>query len=127
MMQDIKGSLYFLIANVRYPLFVFWTILLSIFIISLLLSVIGEGNYVVFQASIPIYIFCLVLGMLTVKNAIPYLLKMSVTRKLIYISISIYFLIIATVQALLANGLTKIIDLMGKTAVSGDITLANGD
>lgn len=127
MMQDIKGSLYFLIANVRYPLFVFWTILLSIFIVSLLLSVIGEGNYVVFQASIPIYIFCLVLGMLTVKNTIPYLLKMSVTRKLIYISISIYFLIIAIVQALLANGLTKIIDLMGKTAVSGDITLANGD
>lgn len=127
MMKDIKGSLYYLFANVRYPFFVFWTILLSIFIVSLLLSSVSEGNQVLFQASIPIYIFCLVLGMWTVKNAIPYLLKMSVTRKLIYVSIGIYFLIIATVQALLANALTKIIDLMGRTAVSGDIILANGD
>src|SRR5699024_116291 len=70
---------------------------------------------------------CLVLGMLTVKNTIPYLLKMSVTRKLIYISIGIYFLIIAAVQALLANGLTKIIDLIGRTAVSGEITFFQGN
>lgn len=127
MIQDIKGSLYYLFANVRYPFFVFWSILLSIFVVSLLLSTIGKGTYVLFHASIPIYIFCLVLGMWTVKNAIPYLLKMSMTRKLIYISIGIYFLIIAVVQALLANALTKVIDLMGRTAVSGDVTFFNGD
>lgn len=127
MIQDIKGSLYYLFINVRYPFIVFWSILLSIFVLSLLFSTIGEGDHVLFQASFTIYIFCLVLGMLTVKNTIPYLLKMSVTRKIIYVSIGVYFLMIALVQALLANGLTKIIDLLGKTVVSGDFIIANGE
>jgi len=126
MMKDIKGVIYYLMTNVRYPFMIFWTILLSIFALSILFSFVTSNEQVLFQASIPIYIFCLVLGMWTVKNTIPYLLKMSVTRKLIYISIGIYFLMIAIVQALLANALIKIIDLIGKRAISGDVTLYNG-
>lgn len=126
MLKDIKGVIYYLAVNVRYPFSIFWTILLSIFIISLLFSVINSSSNVLFQASIPIYIFCLVLGMWTVKNTIPYLLKMSVTRKLIYVSIGIYFLLIAVIQALLANLLIKIIELLGKTVISGDVTFYNG-
>lgn len=126
MLKDIKGVIYYLAVNVRYPFSIFWTILLSIFIISLLFSVINSSSNVLFQASIPIYIFCLVLGMWTVKNTIPYLLKMSVTRKLIYLSIGIYFLLIAVIQALLANLLIKIIELLGKTVISGDVTFYNG-
>lgn len=127
MLTDIKGTLYYLIANVRYPFIVFWSILLSIFFIAIVLSTIGGSTHVLFQASIPIYIFCLVLGMVTVKNTIPYLLKMSVTRKLIYLSVGIFFLLIAFIQAVLANLLTRLIDLIGKTAVSGEITMFQGD
>src|SRR5699024_11208115 len=126
MMKDIKGVIYYLMTNVRYPFMIFWTILLSIFALSILFSFVTSNEQVLFQASITIYIFCLVLGMWTVKNTIPYLLKMSVKRKLIYISIGIYFLMIAIVQALLANALIKIIDLIGKRAISGDVTLYTG-
>ncbi|HZW68278.1 MAG TPA: hypothetical protein VFF20_06705 [Pseudogracilibacillus sp.] len=127
MQKDIKGVLYFLSVNVRYPLGVFWTILFSIYLISILFSVISSNENVLFQASIPIYIFCLVLGMWTVKNTIPYLLNMSVTRKLIFISVGIYFLLLAIFQAVLANILTVIISLLGMKAMSGEISLIDGD
>ena len=127
MQKDIKGVLYFLSVNVRYPLGVFWTILFSIYLISILFSVISNSENVLFQASIPIYIFCLVLGMWTVKNTIPYLLNMSVTRKLIFISVGIYFLLLAIFQAVLANILTVIISLLGMKAMSGEISLIDGD
>src|SRR5699024_9142611 len=95
--------------------------------ISILFSVICNSYIVLFQASIPIYIFCLVLGMWTVKNTIPYLLNMSVTRKLIFISVGIYFLLLAIFQAVLANILTVIISLLGMKAMSGEISLIDGD
>jgi len=127
MQKDIKGVLYFLFANVRYPLGVFWTILFSIYLISILFSVISGNENVLFQASIPIYIFCLVLGMWTVKNTIPYLLNMSVTMKLIFISVGIYFLLLAIFQAVLANTLTIFISLIGMKAMSGEVSLIDGD
>lgn len=126
MHKDIKGTLYFLFANVRYPLGVFWAILFSIYLISMLFSFITSYENVLFQASIPIYIFCLVLGMWTVKNTIPYLLNMSVTRKLIFISVGIYFFLLAVFQAVLANALTISISLIGMKAVSGEISLIDG-
>lgn len=126
MLQDMKGILYYLAVNIRYPFSIFWSILLAIFILSLILSSVADRSTVLFQASIPIYIFCLVIGMWTVKNTIPFLLKMSLTRKLIYISIGLYFLIIAIVQSLLANTLIKIIDALGKTAIIGEVSIYNG-
>lgn len=126
MLKDLKAVIQYLTLNVRYPFTIFWSILLAIFLISFLLSTINGSPHLLFQASIPIYIFCLVLGMWTVKNTIPYLLKMSVTRKLIYAAIGIYFLLLAAVQALLANTLIKIVDLTGKTAITGDVSFHNG-
>lgn len=126
MIHDIKGVIHYLVVNVRYAFMIFWSILLSIYLISLLLSTIGDRSNVMFQASIPIYIFCLVIGMWTVKNTIPYLLKMGVTRKLIYAGTGVYFLGLAIFQSLLANTLIKFTEALGKSAISGDVTIFDG-
>lgn len=126
MTKDIKGTIHYLFINIRYPFIIFWTILLSFFGLSLIISTINGSEHVLFQASIPIYIFSLIYGLWMVENTIPYLIKMSITRKTIYTSIGLFFLILAIVQAILANTLTKSLNLFGKHAIAGDLSIVDG-
>ncbi|PAV28123.1 hypothetical protein CIL05_18630 [Virgibacillus profundi] len=108
MARQIKGLLYFFITDIRHSLMIFWTILLSILVVSLafsyfLLSV-EDGKYF-FAFTIPIYVYCAIVGFLTVKDNIPFALKIGATRKNIFISIGLFFLGLAFVKSIIANTL----------------------
>lgn len=121
MLQRVKGVIYYTMTNLRYPLSIFWTVLLAIAMLASLLSFVADSNHIWFQASIPILIFSLVIGIWSVKHIIPYLLNMSVTRKEIYLGIGISFILLAMLQAFLANLLVKLLEVFGKPVIAGMI------
>ncbi|MFD2043404.1 hypothetical protein ACFSTA_03340 [Ornithinibacillus salinisoli] len=109
--KQIKGLLYFFSADIRYSIMIFWTILLSVLIVSItisyfLLSV--EDGVMGFGFPFAIYFYFIILGFLTVKESIPFALKMGATRKNIFLSIGIFFFVLAFVKALVANTLQTI-------------------
>lgn len=128
-MREMKSILYFLTVNIRFTFIVFWTILTSIYGLAILFNVFMEMDDVLFQPYIPIYIFSMVIGMWTVKNALPYLLKMGITRKMMYGTIWLYFILFAIVNTLLAHVFTVISNLLGKHQTGGLFTFSiyNGD
>ena len=108
MWRQLKGLIYFFVTDFLFSLKVFWTILLSILVLCLSLSYIllrFEDSFFVFFITIPIYIYCSILGFLTVKESIPFSLKIGSVRKNLFISIGIFFLGVAFFNALLASTL----------------------
>ncbi|WP_087975144.1 hypothetical protein [Oceanobacillus rekensis] len=106
--RQLKGLIYFFITDVQYSLKIFWTILLSILVVCLSFSYIllrFEESFFIFFITIPIYIYCSILGFLTVKESIPFSLKIGSVRKNLFISIGIFFLGVALVNAIAANTL----------------------
>ena len=86
--RQINGLLYFFITDIRYSLMIFWTILLGILGVSLTISYfllgVEDGSlYFMFQF---IYVYCGILGFITVRESIPFALKMGATRKNLFIS-----------------------------------------
>ncbi len=126
MIQDIKGVFHFLMVNIRHPFIIFWMIVIAFYIISLTLTFILGAEGVLFQASFPIYIFCAVVGLWLVKNTVPYLIKLGVTRKLIFLSYGLFFILLAIVQSVLANFLMRFTTLTGKTAIGGHVFFESG-
>lgn len=104
--RQINGLLYFFITDLRYSLMIFWTILLSILIVSLtfayfLLSVEDGGFY--FGFPFALYIYIAIMGFQTVKQSIPFALKLGATRKNLFISLGLFFLGLAIAKAIIAN------------------------
>lgn len=127
--HQLKGTLYYLYANVRFPLTVFWVIISSILALSIISSYLMSEGTISFQLSLSVYIFCSIIGTWTVKSAIPYALKLGSTRKNLYVSLGIYFLGFAIVNSLLANvlnGLVSTIFGIESLGGMGEITKANG-
>ncbi|MGY0692535.1 hypothetical protein ACW2QC_07040 [Virgibacillus sp. FSP13] len=110
--RQVNGLLYFFITDVRHSLFIFWTILISTLIISIvgayLLMNVDEGR-MVFTLSMAIYIYCGIFGFITVKQGIPFSIKMGATRKNLFVSIGIFFLGLALVKAILANTIHSLV------------------
>ncbi|ASN06883.1 hypothetical protein [Virgibacillus necropolis] len=109
--RQIKGLLYFFITDIRYSLMIFWAILLSILVVSLtfayfLLSV--EDGEFYFGFPFGVYIYCAILGFLTIKESIPFSIKMGATRKNLFVSIGLFFLGLAFAKAVLANTVQSI-------------------
>lgn len=109
--RQINGLLYFFITDIRYSLMIFWTILLGILGVSLAISyfMLGVENgqlYFMFQF---IYVYCGILGFITVKESIPFSLKMGATRKNLFISLGLFFVAIALMKAVIANTLHTVI------------------
>src|SRR5699024_5072769 len=125
-MREMKSILYYLLVNVRRTFIIFWIILTSIYMVSMIFSFIVNNEHVFFQAYFPVYIFSMVIGMWTVKNALPYLLKMGITRKMMYGSIWLYFFIFAVVNVLLAHLYSFITSLLNRTQTGGTFTIVNG-
>ncbi|MBR3118513.1 hypothetical protein [Oceanobacillus profundus] len=109
--RQINGLLYFFITDIRYSLMIFWTILLGILGVSLTISYfllgVEDGSlYFMFQF---IYVYCGILGFITVRESIPFALKMGATRKNLFISLGLFFAAIALMKAVIANTLHTII------------------
>ncbi|WP_156291699.1 hypothetical protein [Oceanobacillus salinisoli] len=111
MARQLKGLMYFFITDVRYSLMIFWGILLSILVLSLCISYfllgVDDGKYY-FTLTLPIYIYCAILGFLTVKEAIPFSVKLGATRKSVFIGIGLFFLGLSFAKAVVASMLHSI-------------------
>lgn len=104
MPNQLKGSLLYLLADVRRLLIIFWSLLMGLLIVSLILNIVFyKEGVITFQLSIPLYFLSAVLGQMIVKNTIPYLVKMGSTRMNIFKTIGAHFFIVALFNAILAS------------------------
>ncbi|HLR61430.1 MAG TPA: hypothetical protein VK097_03215 [Lentibacillus sp.] len=112
--RQIKGLLYFYVSDLRYSLMIFWTIILAILVVSLaftyfLAGLDNEDTFFTFSLTGPIYVYCAILGFLTVKESLPFSIKMGATRKNIFVGTGIFFLVLSVVMALAATILQEIV------------------
>ncbi|MGM8363852.1 hypothetical protein ACLIBG_00090 [Virgibacillus sp. W0181] len=110
--RQLNASVYYLSTHVLYSLKIFWMILISILIVTIAADFIfmnDDTSVIAFNLSFPIYVFAGIVGQLTVKGYIPYLIKMGSTRKNLFAGIGIHFLSVAVFNALLANTIHSIV------------------
>lgn len=119
MNKQIKGLLYFYVTDLKFSLKVFWSILLSIAAISLVITYFirdVENGFFNLSLTGPIYVYCAIVGFLMVKDSIPFSIKMGATRKNIYISLAIFFiglsLFMSTIASLLQVMIHYLTDLL---------------
>lgn len=111
MVRQIKGLLYYNVTESRYSLSIFWIILMSIFVVTLFIGYLlknTNGAIMAFSLTVPMYIYCGIFGFLTVKDKIPFALKMGATRKSIFISLGGFFLILSLGMSVLGSSLQTI-------------------
>src|SRR5690625_2543779 len=115
--RQIKGLLYFNFTDVRYSMTIFWTILMGILVVSLTIAYIlknVEGGFMTFTLTGPMYVYCAILGFLTVKESIPFSLKRGATRKNIFISLGTFFLGISIAMTTVGSTLQVMVNLFTK-------------
>lgn len=112
MSQQIKGGIYYLIANIRHSFIVFWSILLALLLVTVGSTLLFPDSVVSFQLSAPLYAFAAVIGYWSVNNAFPYLIKMGSTRKNIFLSFGVYALLLALANAVLSNTINNFVTLL---------------
>lgn len=129
MKKQLQGILYYITTDIRYSLSIFWAILGGILVLTILLGLFigGENMTVSFNLSFPIYIFAGIAGFLTVKNTLPYLVKMGATRKNLFIGIVVYFLGLSVVNAAISNVILSATTSTFGTNNAAGLTFYNGD
>src|SRR5699024_8110041 len=92
--MQLKGTLYYYAVNMRYMLMIFCGIMLGILLLSIVSDMLfgGDTMDIYYSFSIPTYAFAVAVGFWVVKNIIPYLVKMGITRLSIYLGTGIMFL-----------------------------------
>lgn len=124
MANQLKGTLYYLYTNVKFTLFIFWTIIAGVLALTLVSSYLMSEGTISFQLSLSVYVFCTIIGGWTVKNAIPYTVKLGSTRKNLYVSLGIYFLGFSLFNSIIANLINKIIDIFfGMNRIAGTVEI----
>ena len=118
MKRQIKGLLYTYITDAKHSLSIFWTILLSTLFITLMIAYFlpnADNTKMYFVLSFPIYIYCSIFGFIAVKESIPFSIKVGATRKNIFLSIGIFFIILAFLKAVLTSTLQTILETITET------------
>ncbi|WLV25207.1 hypothetical protein QR721_02965 [Aciduricibacillus chroicocephali] len=115
MNKQIQGLMYFFTVDTKRTITVFWSILLSLLIISFVTMYVvthfyGQEGVATFFISMPIYIFAAIHSFKLASNTLPFAIKMGSTRKMLFVSLGAFFLIESIVQGLLINAVTVIID-----------------
>lgn len=118
MNRQIKGLLYFYVTDIRYSFIIFWSILLGVLILSLgiayfLLDV--EGGFFVFGFPFATYFNALFLGFITVKETIPFALRVGTVRRNIFFATGLFFLGYALFIGVLSSTLQSIVQLFAET------------
>lgn len=113
--RQLKGLFYFFITDIRFSLFVFWTILLSTLVVTLTIAyfLMGTGSgQIGFMLPVSLYIYCGITGFLTVKLSIPFSIKVGATRKNIFISMGIFFLGLSVVLGVVVNSIQFFVEFL---------------
>jgi hypothetical protein len=117
MNNQIKGLLYFYFNDIKHSILIFWSILLFVLVVSIafayyLLGV--EDGMMAFGFPFAIYFYCLILGFITVKESIPFAIKIGATRKNIFISLGLFFLILVVIKAIVASTIQELVLILTK-------------
>jgi len=117
--MQLKGTLYYYAVNMRYMLMIFWGIMLGILLLSLVSDMLfgGDKMDIYYSFSIPTYAFAAAVGFWVVKNIIPYLVKMGITRLSIYLGTGIMFLFLVIFNGTIANTM----EFLGSNIIGSDI------
>ena len=117
--RQIKGLLYFFIADVRYSLTIFWTILMGILVVSLTVAYFLtdlENGFMTLSLTGPMYVYCAILGFLMVKDSVPFSIGVGATRKNLFISLGVFFLGLSLVKAVAASIIQILVNLFNAKA-----------
>ncbi|WP_284141561.1 MULTISPECIES: hypothetical protein [unclassified Virgibacillus] len=110
--RQVKGLLYFFTADSMRTLAIFWGILSGTLLLNLVIAyflVDVTDTRMLFIIPFGTYIFCAIFGFVTVKQCIPFAIKMGATRKNIYASIGIFFLLLAIFKAVLSSTMQSVL------------------
>lgn len=112
--RQIKGLLYFYWKDLQFSLFVFWCILLSMLVVSVTIMFLFPSiEFMSFSFTAPIYVYCGIIGFLMARHTVAFGIKLGGTRKNIYISMGIFFILLAflksTLAALITGGVMKFV------------------
>ncbi|MEI3606408.1 hypothetical protein SPD48_11935 [Pseudogracilibacillus sp. SE30717A] len=129
MQRELKGSLYYLQANLRYSFIIFWSIMIGTLALTILADLLikSEEGIIAFNFSIPIYIFGAIFGFHIVKNVIPFLIKMGVTRKSLFISTGILLCGISLINSVIANTIHSSLERVYGDTMGGFISYSDGN
>ncbi|WP_042142082.1 hypothetical protein [Paucisalibacillus sp. EB02] len=117
MNNQVKGLLYFYFNDLKRSILIFWSILLLVLVVAIAFAyyLIGvEDGMMAFGFPFAIYFYCAVLGFMTVKEYIPFAIKIGATRKNIYISLGLFFLSLAVLKAIIASTIQELVVLLAK-------------
>lgn len=110
----MKGLLYFYMTENRFSLTVFWIVLLSSMFLSMGIDFVLLKNDInsqmIFALPMALYVYCGIIGFLTVKENIPFSIKIGSTRRNIFFSLGIFFIGISIAMALFSNTIQGVIE-----------------
>lgn len=117
MSRQLKGLLYFQAVNGKHSIIIFWSILISTTLISLLIAALTmtSGDSMAISFSAAIYIFAMFIGFNRVKYDVRYSLKLGATRKNIFVSTGLFFLGLSLVSALFISVIHQFITFLTST------------
>lgn len=122
MPRQLKASVSFLFTEVRRTVIIFWSILLALLLLTLILNTVffQEGT-ILFEISFPMYAFAAIMGQLIVRSSLPYLIKMGSTRLNVFKSVGVYFFGLSLFNAVLANTIQSVtLFLFGSSSANSE-------
>jgi len=114
MSRDIRALLYYFMADFRFSLTVFWSILLSSIVLLFIIALSFGETMVGVSSSIAIYIFCAISGFLMTKETFPFCIKLGSTRNSYVLSVFIFNVFIAVFMATIHLVVSLSIRLLAK-------------
>ncbi|WP_042225003.1 hypothetical protein [Oceanobacillus manasiensis] len=113
--RQLQGLLYFFTSNLRYSLIIFWTILMSILVVTLTISYFllnVDGAFMAFSLTGAMYVYCGIVGFITVKDMIPFSIKVGATRKNLYAGLALFFLLLSFFKAVAGTVIQELVNGM---------------
>lgn len=101
MNRQMKGSLYMLYANNLFSFLTFWSVIVALVVLSLVLTYLFPDSNNGMTLSAPTYVYGAVIGAMFVNSLIPYLVKLGVTRQTVFFSVGIFSLVLVVINAML--------------------------
>lgn len=112
MSNRLKPVLYLHQVMMRPPLIIFWSIVLAIQVILLVLMAVSSSedspSSLMLGGSGAVYVFMFITGLLTIKDTFPLALSMGATRKLYFLSTLYFYVLLALLQTVIMTLLTAL-------------------
>jgi ABC-2 type transport system permease protein len=116
MSRDIRALLYYFMADYRFSLTVFWSILLSSIVLLFIIALSFGETMVGVSSSLAIYIFCAISGFLMTKETFPFCIKLGSTRNSYVVSAFIFNVLTAVFMATIHLVASLLVRLFAKVA-----------